>query len=350
MQVVNPLVESTWNRWIEKYEDASFFHTSEWASVLSESYGFSPKYFVFHKSGDAKAFIPIMEVRSLLTGKRGVSLPFTDYCPPLLEDSIEWNNIWEILLNYGTKSGWKYLELRGGNLKWFQPEDRTIYFEHKLALDADISKMKASIRESTRRNIKKAENSGIQINRDDSVEGLGVFQQMNCITRQEHGLPPQPLRFFRSLYRNVISKGNGSIFIAKAPVGNSKSRIQQGIAAMVFVRFGRKVIYKYGASVKEGKYTNASNLLMWKAIEYFASEGCVELNLGRTDMENSGLRQFKRSWGTSENELYYWKYNFQKGEMVKDPPKVYGIHNVLFSNMPRPFLKLAGTIFYRHMG
>src|SRR5690242_11180914 len=81
-QTVNPLEDSSWDARLAATPGASFFHGTPWIRVLVDTYGFNPVFFV---QGDeaARSIVPLMEVDSWLTGRRGVALPFTDECAPL---------------------------------------------------------------------------------------------------------------------------------------------------------------------------------------------------------------------------------------------------------------------------
>ena len=52
-----------------------------------------------------------MQVNSLLTGKRGVSLPFTDLCPVIAEDQAMFDGLLLRAIDYGREHGWKTLGL-----------------------------------------------------------------------------------------------------------------------------------------------------------------------------------------------------------------------------------------------
>src|ERR1700741_4502663 len=77
-QCVNPITQPGWDAMVAKHQDGSFFHSAAWASVLTDSYGYSPRYFVVKENDALRALLPVMEVNSRFTGRRGVSLPFTD--------------------------------------------------------------------------------------------------------------------------------------------------------------------------------------------------------------------------------------------------------------------------------
>ena len=115
LEIINPIEYPDWDNMLLEHEDASFFHTSAWARVLHESYNYKPLYFTSMENGKLVSLIPVMEVKSIITGKRGVSLPFTDQCPPISNDSVNLEESLNRIIEYGKKVGWKHIDLRGDN-------------------------------------------------------------------------------------------------------------------------------------------------------------------------------------------------------------------------------------------
>ena len=101
LEAGNPLQIKNWNDKISDSSRASIFHTQNWAAVLAETFGYEPLYFFTEDRGQMQALFPLMEVNSRLTGKRGVSLPFTDMCDPLLPASVMPMEILSAVLQLG---------------------------------------------------------------------------------------------------------------------------------------------------------------------------------------------------------------------------------------------------------
>jgi hypothetical protein len=110
IQIINPIDYPNWDDLLLTNDQTTFFHTTAWARVLSESYQYNPLYFSVIEDGKLSALIPIMEISSFLTGKRGVSLPFTDHCQPIAPDSDGARELFEKVIDYGKKAGWKSIE------------------------------------------------------------------------------------------------------------------------------------------------------------------------------------------------------------------------------------------------
>jgi hypothetical protein len=286
--------------------------------------------------------MPVAEVRSILTGLRGVSLPFTDSCEPIADGQTACEELGRVVLEHGRRAGWRSVEWRGAaGLKVDAPPSQ-VFCGHRLTLSDDEERMIAGFRDSTRRNIRKADRGGVAVRIEDSWGAVKAFYRLNCLTRREHGLPPQPLSFFRGLHRHVISEGHG--FVA---LGRHEERT---IAGAVFLHFGREAVYKYGASDRAHQGLRANNLVMWEGIRRCGRLGCTVLSMGRTEAHHQGLLQFKAGWGTREENIPYFKFDLRTSRFVQERSRVEGWHNRVFARLPIPASRLIGALLYRHMG
>ncbi len=341
--LINPIEFPGWNEFIASYPGYSIFHTSNWARVLSESYNYKLIYFSLFNEKKLLCLIPVMEVNSLLTGKRGVSLPFSDYCEPYFSEDIEPLESIKILLEYGGRLGWKYFELRGGESVIGDLVDsyRT-YYIHSLELSQNDNEIYKKFRDSTKRNVKKAIERGVKTEISKSLTSLKEFYRLHCMTRREHGLPSQPISFFRKVFDNIISNDLG--FVA---LSSYKDKI---IAGAIYFKLGDKAFYKYGASDKSYQHLRANNLVMWEAIRWFCLNGYKSFCFGRTEPENKGLLQFKAGWGTKEQVIKYYRYDYIRKAYILGTKSNLGLFNKVFNKMPIPILNIFGSFLYRHMG
>jgi lipid II:glycine glycyltransferase (peptidoglycan interpeptide bridge formation enzyme) len=244
---------------------------------------------------------------------------------------------------FGRKQGWKTLEFRGGESFFSGKEPSEWHYGHTLNMGtALVFPLFSSLRDSTRRNIKKAEKEGITVTISTSPDSMEEFCRLNAITRKDHGLPPQPRHFFQSVHDRIISKDMG--FIALASYRGA------AIAANVYLYFGDQVIYKYGASDRAYQHLRANNLVMWEAIKWCCDHGYTALSFGRTEPENDGLRQFKAGWGAREYLIKYYRYDLQKEAFTKASGIMNPFYKKLFSKLPIQALNRLGSILYRHMG
>src|SRR6478609_3403520 len=153
---MDPLVDQTWDAKVAIREDDSVFHRSAWARVLIESYGHRPYYLRILVAGDEVALVPLMEVRSSITGCRGVCLPFSDYAGPLWSDPAQASEVYQALIDFAAGRKWKRLEIRDDRV----PPDKTapycIYETHELDLTPDMDVIERNLDPAVRRAIRKS--------------------------------------------------------------------------------------------------------------------------------------------------------------------------------------------------
>jgi len=341
-ELINPLGEKNWNNLLISTPGYSFFHTSNWADVLSKSYNYKSFYLCARDGNTFISLLPMMEVDSALTGRRGVCLPFTDMCEPIAENTQQFQKLFDHAVALGKKRKWKYLEIRGGEKYLSAEKPSQLFWGHSLDLSCGQQQLFSNLRDSTRRNIKRAQNEKVEVNISNSLTTVKVFYRFNSMTRKEHGLPPQPYKFFQHLYDQVIARDMG--FIATASLRG------RAIAVNVYLNFGKEVIYKYGASDKEFQHLRANNLVMWEAIKWSCERRFQSLSFGRTEPENEGLMQFKAGWGVKPYQIYYYRYDLQKNVFTSNSSDINPLFNKIFSKLPIPVLEMLGKILYRHMG
>jgi len=339
--VINPLQDPGWDSLLETSDLTTFFHTSAWAKGLSESYGYAPHYLSVVEDGKLCGLMALMTIRSCLTGKRGVSLPFSDECPPVATDQKTFDLLLNESIAYGRRSGWKYVEIRGGT--GFLPNaiSAATYYVHTLGLCPDEAGVSRRFKSNIRRNIHKAEKEGVTVAIERSREAVAAFYELHCGTRRHHGLPPQPWAFFEKIYDHVVATGKG--FVALARYQN------RWIAGAVYALYRNQAIYKYGASDRRLQHLRPNNLVMWEAIRWCCRHAVQSFSFGRTEPENEGLLQFKRGWGAAESTLSYYRYDLKVNRFVAGTTSANKL-NGLFRRMPVPMLRMAGNLLYRHMG
>lgn len=343
LEIIDPLRYPGWDDLVEEQKTYSFFHSSHWARVLQEAYRYRPVYFIRNDQRVLRALIPLMEVRSILTGKRAVGLPFTDYSNPALEEE-RCPDVMEQIARFGRQEGWDSIELRTGNGNKIEAPCFSSYFVHTLDLSPGPDAVFAAFREMTRKNIRKAVREGVTVGIDASLSSLETFCRLNCETRKEHGLPPQPSFFFKKIHEHILSRGLGCVALAfHGP---------QAVAGAVYFYDRGQSIYKYGASLRRFQHLRPNNLVMWEAIQWLSRRGCRSLCFGRTEPQHAGLRQYKAGWGTEERVINYYKYDLRNDSFVpgRPPSSLPEIGASILMHLPIPLLKVAGRILYRHVG
>jgi hypothetical protein len=342
VKILDPLCDSNWDRLAISHPDSNFFHSTAWAKVLCKTYGHKPIYFHFSRSGKLVALVPIMEVRSPFTGGRGVCLPFSDFCGPLVFDKSESAPVIKEISELARHRKWRYFEVRGGReMLPANPTPAVQFYGHRLPLSDSSEELLARFGSAARRAIRKAEKSGVDVEVTRTRTAILEFYRLHVRTRRRHGLPPQPLSFFLNIYEEIIKAGQGFVVLAR-----SGSRFS---AAAVFFQYGTNAVYKFGASDQVFQEFRGNNLVMWEAIKFLMQNGSRTLHFGRTSLDNEGLRRFKAGWGALEEAIEYFRFDTEAEAWKSAVDSGSGFHHKVFRRLPLAFNRLAGAVIYPHL-
>ena len=342
VQRIDPLADHEWLDFVETSPSAEVFHHPRWLQLLRAQYGYEIDAPCVANGNGIEAGIPIARVESRLTGRRLVSLPFSDFCAPAIAADAAPGaavTLGRALAEDAERSG---LELTVRAPLPAAPgcfrEDGM--FRHLLPLSADPSGVEAGYSKSqVKRGIKKARREGLRWQRRGDREALDAFYALHLKTRRKLGVPTQPKRFIRR-FEDLFAAGLGFVGLV----------LDEGrpIAAAVFLTHNGTIVYKYGASDPKALGKRPNHLLFAEAIAAACEAGLHTLDFGRTEAGNEGLRAFKRSWGAEEVELTYT-------HLAERPPAGgSGLRDRLagaaIRRSPPLLSRLAGEAFYRHFG
>lgn len=132
--------------------------------------------------------------------------------------------------------------------------------------------------------------------RDSDI--LKKFYGLVVETRRRHGLLPQPMAWFRNILK----------YLGEAAVIYCASKDNQPVAAILMLRFGKTLYYKYGASLARFHRLGAMPFLLWHAIQAGIGSGLEELDLGRSDCDGAGLVTFKERWNAVRSVTSYLRF------------------------------------------
>lgn len=287
--------------------------------------------------------IVFCRVSSWLTGRRIVSLPFSDHCEPLVDRSEELGLILAALRDQQDGKGWRYAEIRPaqsslGEFSGFT-ESRTCCL-HRLDLRPALTDIFNGFHKGcVQRKIWRAEREGLTYEEGTSEPLLRKFYRLLVVTRRRQMLLPQPLAWFR----NLIACMGESMKI------HVVSKNGQPVASILTLSYKATLVYKYGCSDKRRSNLGGMHLLFWKAIQGAKDKGLREFDLGRSDWTNPGLVEFKDRWGAARSTLTYWRHgaipasHWSAGWKARTAQRI-------FEHAPRGFLVTTGSLLYRHAG
>ncbi|MCK4662434.1 MAG: peptidoglycan bridge formation glycyltransferase FemA/FemB family protein [Bacteroidales bacterium] len=341
IQLINPITDKRWLDFIENNNKTVIFHHPDWLQVLYKQYKF--KVFIiccFNEKNKIIAGIPFCEIKNFLCKKKWVSLPFSDFCPPLFKDEKALLEIIDFLKQKISKKEISSIEIRS-----FLP-DNSFFFQSNMHV-IHIKNIENSINEifksfkltQVQQPIKQAIRKDLTAEINNNITGIKEFYKLHLKTRKKLGVPIQPKKYFTHFYNELIQKKIGFTVLVK------KDNLV--ISAGIFIGFGKYFTYKYSASNPEYLKLRPNNLMLWTGIQEAKKRGFIYFDFGRSSIDNKGLRNFKSAWGAKENELIYNFYpeNQENGLLEK-------LENFIIKPLikkgPPIICRMLGEIFYKY--
>ncbi len=230
-------------------------------------------------------------------------------------------------------------------MRWSYPDNPGIqkishFVQHRLNLASDELEVIDQIKPTHFRRIKTAKEWGVRVERGCDISFMKEFYILHSLTRRRMGVPVQPWKFFKLLAQNITQKGLGFILLAY--------KDQKCIAGAVFLNWNNTLVYKYSASIEIARQMHATDYLLWTAILWGCENGYSQMDFGRTETDNAGLRTFKNCWGAEETPLIY---SVISGEPLKSSSgRMQNLSQMIIRNSPLLVCRLAGELLYRYFG
>jgi CelD/BcsL family acetyltransferase involved in cellulose biosynthesis len=340
---LDPLRDPRWGALVDSHPRALVFHSPNWLRALRTVYGYEPVVVTTCPPGArlTNGFV-FCCVKSWLTGRRFVSLPFSDHCEPLVDNPGEADNLLVRMRRYVDEDKYKYIEIRPVS---YEPSNHTqmgksvSYCFHRLDLRPSTQELFRNFhKDCVQRKIRRAEREKLEYEEGASEDLLQKFHRLLVMTRRRQFLPPQPIEWFRGL---IAAFGN-----------DLKIRVvsKDGVAVSSILTLSHKksMVYKYGCSDAESNRFGGTALLFWKTIQEAKDGGFEELDLGRSDTDNPGLVAFKEHWGAPRTLLHYWTYPHRPSRPTAGWKK--SLARKVVSAAPDLALITVGKLLYRHIG
>lgn len=349
---IDPIRDPRWHALVERHPDASIFHTVGWLKALQRTYGFRTAAYTTARAGeDLQDGVVFCDAGSWLTGKRVVSLPFSDHCQPLVNSADTLAEVLSFIHAERVREGQKFAEIRPLRLDSSMLSTTSSiktagsYSFHSLDLSGNSADIfRRFHKDCVQRKIRRAEKENLAYRSGRSRSLLKDFYVLQLLTRRHHGLPPQPFAWFSNL---VDCLGN-QLTIRTA------SKDGAPVAAIMTTTFRNTVTYKYGCSNRTLNKLGGMPFLFWKTIEEGKASGASDFDLGRSDLENHGLIDFKDRLGASRSSIFYYRDAYvQEKQSAAGSLFNYANHILkkqIVPHLPDRLLMMAGSIMYKHVG
>ena len=292
---VNPRSDAQWAGLAEMHGDV--FHSPAWSRVLHKAYGLeSHAFLLLDEQGQARSGIISCSIEDP-AGQREVSLPFSDYCDPLIGDACDWEPLADQWLTSAGPMRTRCLHSEAP-LSDDRLEEAGWAYWHCTDLTRSEGEVWDGLQQGARRAIRKAERAGIQVRPATNKADLRAFYELHLrLRKQKYKLLAQPYAYFEALWSEFIEPGNGALLLAE--------HNGEIVAGVLLLEAYSKLYYKLNASDPSDLGQRPNDLLAWHAMQHGQAKRLELLDFGISDHDQPGLVRYKRKFASLEKRVTF---------------------------------------------
>ena len=319
----------------------SLFNSELWHEVIDRTYGFKIHSLSRFGTLGTRQQFDYAEIDDF-RGKRVISLPFSDFCDPLVDDAGVWRDLASELMDRGCPIRLKTVhnDLPKADTRFAKAVDE---LWHSTDLSPGPDKIWSSIKPVARSSIRLAQKSGVDVTIGSSLAEVMEFFEMHiCVRRRKYRLLAQPEDFFRNIWS--VFSGAGDLHVAIARIGG------EPIAGTLYICSGDTLFYKFNASLRGDIRPN--DLLVWSGILLGQKLGLRWLDFGISAIDQPGLVAFKRKYATAERQvtkLHWTPQHYSNPHGAETQTLLSGLTDLLTADhVPSDVTRQAGALLYRY--
>ncbi len=280
-----------WDEFASRYSDLIFYQ-SIWSEVLRQGLGGHPLYFYLREQGEIVVGLPGVLLNFRIFKILYASIPYGN----LIGEKSYYPAFLELLEKEFGRRGIDQIRLTES------PFSESHSFESSFKpvsaictlLDlrgSDPGKIWEGYKKNIRRDVRKAQRSGMTIHRGDSREDTNIFYKLYLASMERNrAMAKYPLRWFETLYEVLTKKGLGAFYVAKLN--------DVAIAGIVLIYSSASTHYFHNGSQYEFLKFCPNELLVHSSIENAVEKRISFFDFMGSASDDLSLIRFKEKWGS----------------------------------------------------
>ena len=346
--------ETKYSKFLKNTEDSLFEHSLAVKDLIQKHFHFTPKYLIaIDKEEDINqkihGILPLFEAKSIIEGKRLVSLPFFPFGGVIAKNK----EIKKQLIDTAIKlaENYPYIEIRqrggfGEELDKELKEKHKEHFERQIPItdffidfEDTLEATWSNLHPEIRKHIKRAVKNSLKFELRSDDEALEMYYDLYLNTRKKRGVPAWPKALFKEALKTTNSK-IGLIFREGDP-----------IVAGYFHFHKKEILYGFSGADYSKLHLRPYFFLVWKMIQYGFENGYTHIDYGGSSKQlNDGkLSEFKERWCNKKEEIPYYYYAKEKKNIpnLDSSLGLYRLYGKVWCKLPKPVINIISPPIIR---
>ncbi len=318
----------------------TLFDSEPWRQAVEQTFELKILDFEPLSEPGGRAFYSVI---SDIRGERVVSTPFSDFCDPQLTTAAGWSEFADHLRSYNRPVTIRPFHNRLA-IEDDSFEQRHELLWHGIDLSHGVDHVWDGMKSKHRTKVRRAEKEGISFRFSSSIDDIATFHAMHVdLRKSKFRMLAQPFEFFEALHDRFGDKM--AVLLAEDPDGAP-------VAGMVYFEHEGVWYYKFGASYPRSYRPNSAMIMA--ACREGVDRGLQLLDMGRSDIDQPGLVDFKRQFASEERALttLHWKPEDCNDPTAEEVGQTLGAITELLTDpeAPNELAAKGGALLYRYFG
>jgi FemAB-related protein (PEP-CTERM system-associated) len=294
---------AAWDAYAAGSPQASFYHRYGWRDINTAALDHHCVYLAAIEDGRITGIFPFVQVKSLLFGNLGCSMPFVNYGGPCADTPAIEDALIEEARRLAAQLGIGALEIRSRRHLGEALPCSTRKVSMSVRLDKDPDVLWNAFKTGHRQEIRKGYKKGF-VARFGGEELLDPFYEVMCESWRNLGTPIYGRRYFET----ILQTFPGATRLCVVFQGDEP-------AATAFDGLHRDTVEGMWLGIKSAyRSQHIGYVLYWELIKDACERGFADFHLGRSTADSGG-ESFKKKWNASTTQLY-WHYLLQPGRAM----------------------------------
>lgn len=292
VSIATPSDRADWERFVATHGDEPGYHSWAWQQVFRNAFGHRCVYLMARRGNTVTGVLPLVEIRSRLFGNTMTSLPFLNYGGVIADSPEAGDALIAAARDEAQQRRCGHVELRHIGRQFPELPAKRHKVSMRLPLGQDLW---ASLDRKVRNQIRKAEKSGLEIQRG-GPELIRDFYKVFARNMRDLGTPVYSRRLFEEVMTAFPDQSLIHVVRLKG----------EPVAAGFTYRTETMVQLPWASSIREFNPLCPNVLMYWDAIQFAQSTGASTFDMGRSTPDEGTFR-FKAQWGAQPVPLH-WEY------------------------------------------
>jgi len=340
VHALRPEDAGSWDEFVVKSDESTFFHLSCWKEVIEQAFGYATYYRIVKRGEAITGILPLTHVKSRLFGNKLISNAFAMYGGPVAQDDDSRRALEgeaERIMRVLRVPVLEFRNIKPHRSDWATRSD--LYATFRKPLFPTVPQNLKAIPPGQSKVIRnRATRNGLYSEVDQDIDRLYHIYSESV---RNLGTPVYSKKYFNIL-KNLFPDNCHVLTVmhGKTPV-----------ASVMSVQFRKEIMTLYGGGTAAAPALGANVFMYWEVMRLACERGCELFDFGRSKL-GTGAYAFKRNWGFEPTALAY-QYKLANGWAIPDQNPLNPKYQPLIAAwkwLPLPVANLIGPPIAKAIG